>query len=203
MVKLHHLEQSRSQRIVWLLEELGVDYELVHYERDPATRRAPATLKAVHPLGKSPLLEDGDVLLPESGAIVDYLGCRYGNGELSPGRDDPDFPDYLQWLHFAEGSGMFPLLLDMFLEMAGKSAAGLKQHFVAELESSLRYMNEELASRDHFVGDRFSAADVLMTFVLEFASTRTDLAEWPNLEAYVSRMHARPAYLRAIEKGIR
>ena len=176
MIRLHHLEESRSQRIVWLLEELGLDYELVHYERDAATRRAPPALRDVHPLGKSPLLEDGDVRLPESGAIVEHLVARYG---------------------------MFPLLLDMFLDMAGEGAAGLKQHVRAELDLYLSYMDAELAEREWFAGDAFTAADVLMGFAIEFAATRADLTRYPNLARYLERIHARPAHRRAIEKGRR
>jgi len=201
MIRLHHLEQSRSQRIVWLLEELGVEYELVHYARDPATRRAPPELREVHPLGKSPLLEDGELLLPESGAIADYLARRYGDGTLAPDAAAPNYGRYLQWLHFAEGSAMFPLLLDMFLDMAGEGAAGLKQHVGAELGAYLAFMEAELSERDYFAGDDFSAADVLMSFVLEFASSRVDLSDYPKLGAYLERMHARPAYQRAIERG--
>jgi glutathione S-transferase len=201
MIRLYHLEESRSQRIVWLLEELGVDYELVHYERDAVTRRAPPALRAVHPLGKSPLLEDEEVLLPESGAIVEYLVTRHGDGRLAPAPGDPSFPRYLQWLHFAEASGMFPLLLDMFLDMVGEGAAGLKQHVATELALHLSYMDEELAGRDWFAGEAFTAADVMMGFVVEFAATRADLATYPNLARYLERIHARPAYQRALEKG--
>jgi glutathione S-transferase len=201
VIRLHHLEESRSQRIVWLLEELAIDYELVHYGRDPQTRRALPALRVIHPLGKSPVLEDGDVLLPESGAIVDYLVRRYGEGRLAPAENDPEFARYLQWLHFAEASGMFPLLLDMFLEMAGESAAGLRQHIGTELASYLSYMNDELSQREYFAGDAFTAADVMMGFVVEFASTRISLGDHPNLGAYLERMHARPAYQRALEKG--
>ena len=203
MIRLHHLEESRSQRIVWLLEELGVDYELVHYARDATTRRAPPELLAVHPLGKSPVLEDGDIVLPESGAIVDYLVTRYGDGSLAPAPDDPGYARYLEWLHFAEGSGMFPLLLDMFLEMAGESAAGLKGAMASEIDRYLDYLESELENRDYLGGDDFTAADVLNGFVVEFASTRASLADRPNLTAYLGRLHARPAHARALEKGQR
>lgn len=201
MIRVHHLEQSRSQRILWLLEELGLEYEVVHYARDPETRRAPPALRTVHPLGKSPMIEDGDLLLPESGAIADYLVRRYGAGRLSPPEDGPDFGRYLQWLHFAEGSAMFPLLLDMFLGMAGDGGAALAQHVGAELRAMLGHLDDELATRPHFAGEAFSAADVLMTFVLEFASTRVELGDFPHLAEYVGRMHARPAYHRALERG--
>ena len=203
MLTIIHLENSRSDRLIWLLEELGHDYEIQTFERDPETQRAPAEMKALHPFAKAPMLRDGDRVLIESGAIFEYIMARYGDGGLVPKTDDPEWPDYIQWLHFAEASGMFPLLLDMFLDMAGEGAAGLKQHVGTELALYLSYMDAELAEREWFAGDTFTAADVLMGFVVEFAATRADLALYANLAGYLERIHARPAYRRAIEKGRR
>ncbi|MEZ4214949.1 MAG: glutathione S-transferase family protein [Myxococcota bacterium] len=201
MIRVHHLERSRSQRVLWLLEELGVDYEVVRHARDPVTQRAPDALRAVHPLGKSPVIVDGDVVLAESGAIVDYLVVRHGRGALAPHHDDADFPRYLYWLHFAEGSGMFPLLLDLFLGMAGDGAAPLRDAVGAEIDALLAFLERELEGREWLLGARFSAVDPLVSFVAEFASTRRDLAAHPNVRAWLERAHARPAYQRALARG--
>jgi len=201
MIQVHHLERSRSQRILWLLEELGLDYEVVRYARDSVTQRGPASLAKIHPLGKSPVIVDGDVVLAESGAIVDYLVVRHGRGRLAPSHDDPSFPRYLHWLHFAEGSGMFPLLLDLFLGMAGEGAAPLRGAVAQEIDKLLAYLDGELDGRDYFVGGEFTAVDPLMAFVVEFASSRRPLDGAPNLAAYLERVRARPAHRRAVERG--
>jgi glutathione S-transferase len=196
VIKVHHLNASRSIRIVWLLEELGVDYEIVAYLRDPATRLAPPALRAIHPFGKSPVIEDGELVLPESGAIVDYLITRYGDGTLAPGHDDPTFPNYLQWLHAAEGSAMFPLLLDLLLGMVGGDSP-LQGYARSELAKQLDAMDAELSGRDYFAGDELTGADVMMGFVLDFAASRELIGERENLRGYLKRIHARPAYKRA------
>ena len=201
MLVLHHLENSRSQRILWLMEELGLDYEIVHYARDPVTSRAPAALRDVHPLGKSPVLADGDTLLCESGAIVEYLVSRHGDGRLVPASGSPEWARYIQWLHFAEGSAMFPLLLDLFLGMLPEGGAPLGDAVKQEARALLGYLETELEGRDYFAGDEFSAADVLMSFVVDMAQGRGFLEGHERLVAHQERMRARPAYQRAQERG--
>jgi glutathione S-transferase len=198
LLTVYHLNESRSVRILWLLEEIGAPYEIVRFERD-ATRRAPAALAEVHPLGKAPVIRDGDLVLAESGAIVEYLVERHGGGRLAPRPDTAAWGRYLQWLHFAEGSAMFPLLLDLFLGMGmipgGKD--GLLGGFVTtELSRQLDYVEQELGDKDHLLG-AFTAADVMMGFPLELAERQGHLATRPRLLAYVGRLRARPAYARA------
>lgn len=201
MIVVHHLESSRSARILWLLEELGLDYEVVHYARDPLTARAPASLRAVHPLGKSPVIEDGELVLAESGAIVDYLVCRYGEGRLSPDPHAPEFPRYLYWLHFAEGSGIFPLLLDLMLGIAGAGESVLAPAVREEIERTLDSVADALADCPYLAGEEFTAADVLMSFVLEFAEARGHLDTRADASAYLARLRERPAYRRAQERA--
>lgn len=215
MIKVHHLNNSRSQRVLWLLEETGQDYEIVKYERDPQTFRAPDTLKAVHPLGKSPVITDGNVTMAESGAIIEYLVERYGP-DLSPERGSAAHREYLHWLHFAEGSVMPPLLLKLvagqiekarvpfFIKPVTKGIAKkLGKDFVTpELDRLFNYMETALDGRDWFAGDTFSAADIQMSFPLEAAAARAGLDKrYANLTAFLSRIHDRPAYQRAIERG--
>ncbi len=200
MITVHHLNQSRSTRIVWLLEELGLEYQIQRHQRDPATQRAPESLKAVHPLGKSPVIQDGDLVLVESGAIVEYLCRCRADGRLVPAASSPDFPRYLQWLHFAEGSAVLPLLLDLLLGMVPAAAGSFLAGYVeAEIEKVLGFMDEELAERPWFSGEAFSAADLMMTFVVEFASMRGKLEGRANLHAFLERVRARPAFQKAAE----
>jgi glutathione S-transferase len=217
MILVHHLNNSRSQRILWLLEELGVPYEVKRYERDSKTMLAPPELRAVHPLGKSPVISDGDVTVAESGAIVEYLASRYGNGILIPKANTPEYLRYIYWLHFAEGSAMPPLLLKLIFDRieSGKSlpffvrpvARAIAQQVKAamvlpNLQRQLDYMEGELGKHEWFAGPAFSAADVQMSFPLEAASARGGLdAGRPRLWDFLSRIHARPAYQRALEKG--
>ncbi|GAA5234504.1 glutathione S-transferase [Verticiella sediminum] len=216
MIVVHHLNNSRSQRILWLLEELGVDYEIRRYERDPRTMLAPPELRAVHPLGKSPVITDGDVVVAESGAIIEYLVQREG-GKLRPVEGTPERLRYTYWLHFAEGSAMPPLLLALIFNrlpsapmpffarpIARALAKGVRERMIdPQLRSQLAYMEGELASREWFAGDAFTAADVQMSFPLEAAAQRGGLtaAAHPHLSAFLGRIHARPAYRRAIERG--
>ncbi|MDJ0846816.1 MAG: glutathione S-transferase [Myxococcota bacterium] len=200
MITVHHLNASRSTRIVWLLEELGLEYEIELHERDPATQRAPESLRKVHPLGKSPVVQDGDLVLVESGAIVEYLCRCRARGRLVPPESSPDFARYLQWMHFAEGSAVLPLLLDLLLGMVPAAAESFLAGYVEdEIEKVLGYMDDELAGRPWFSGEAFSAADLMMTFVVEFASMRGKLEGRANLHAFLERVHARPAYQRAAE----
>ncbi len=215
MLTVHHLNNSRSQRILWLLEELGLEYDIKRYERDPETMLAPDSLRQVHPLGKSPILTDDDLTLAESGAIVEYLVDRYGNGKLAPAPDTPARLRYTYWLHYAEGSAMPPLLLDLvfnqvkekapfFLRpIAGAIAGRAQSSFIQpQIALHLDYMEAELNKAKWFVSDDFTAADIQLSFPLEAAATRAGLnASRPKLMAFLERIHARPAYQQALDRG--
>ena len=200
MLIVHHLNESRSQRVLWLLEELGLDYEVRFYRRDPTTRLAPPELKQVHPLGKSPVLQDGETRVIESAAILDYLVRRHGGGRLAPDPASPTYDDYVQWMHYAEGSAMLPLLLQLYVGRLGEAGAPLQPRIDGEIANHLGHVDGALADRDHLL-DEFSAADVQMSFVLEVARAFGRLAAYPHADAYLDRLHARPAYGRALERG--
>lgn len=215
MITVHHLNNSRSQRILWLLEETGTEYEIKRYQRDPKTMLAPPELKAVHPLGKSPVITDGALTLAESGAIIDYLASRYGDW-LLPAAGTPERLRCNYWLHFAEGSAMPPLLLKLvfdtlerapmpfFVKPIARGIAGkMKSTYInPQLRQTLDYLEGELGKSEWFAGDTFSAADIQMSFPLEAAASRAGLdASRPKLKAFLERIHARPAYQRALERG--
>ena len=200
MIVVHHLNESRSQRVLWLLEELGAPYEIRHYERDAKTRLAPDALKAVHPLGKSPVVEADCMTLIESGAIVDYLIRRHGGESLRPAVDSADFETYQQWLHYAEGSAMLPLMLNMYVGRLGEAGAPLHPRIQSEMANHLSYVEDTLAGQDWLLGD-FTAADVQMSFVGEVARAMGQMDKYPNMKAWVERFQARPAYKRSLEKG--
>ena len=199
MIVVHHLNESRSQRVLWLLEELGLPYEIRHYTRDAKTRLAPPELKAVHALGKSPVLEDDGLTVIESGAIVDYLIRRHGGGRLQPAQGSREFEVYNQWLHYAEGSAMLPLLLKMYVSRLGEAGAPLKPRIDGELQNHLGYVDSALHGREWLVGNQLSGADIQMSFVGEAA--RGLRASYPNIDAWVRRFQQRPAYRRALERG--
>ena len=202
MITVHHLNDSRSDRILWLLEELEVPYEIKKYERDAMTRYAPAALKAVHPLGKSPVVTDGDRTIAESGAIIDYVIRRYGGGRLQPEPASPLYDQYVHWLHYAEGSATVPLLLQMYtMLMGGGAAPPLQKRIDEEIANHLGYLDRTLAGREFIVGNEFTGADVQITFVAEMATLLGQIGPYSNLRSYLTRMHARPAYRRAIECG--
>lgn len=214
MITVHHLDNSRSQRILWLLEELGVDYEVKHYKRNAETNLAPPELVAIHPLGKAPVVTDGDNTLAESGAIVEYLVERYGNGRLAPPPDSPERLQYRFWLHYAEGSFMPLMLLSLIfsrIEQAplivrpvAKGIAGKVRHSFLQpnIERHLNFMENTLTESAWFAGDKMTAADIQMSFPVEAAAVRTDLSgNYPKLRGYLERIHANPAYQRALEKG--
>ena len=201
MIVVHHLNNSRSQRILWLLEELGVPYEIKFYQRDATTNLAPPELKAVHPLGKSPVITDNGHTIAESGAIVDYLIRTYGHGRLAPASDASDHETYLEWLHYAEGSGMLPLMLLLYTMRLGEAAAPLQGRIDDEINNHLGYVNQALEGREYLVGDVFSGADVQMSFVGEVGRAFGRLGSFPNITAWVERLHARPAFKAALEKG--
>jgi glutathione S-transferase len=201
MLTVHHLNNSRSQRILWLLEELGVAYEIKKYQRDAQTNLAPAELTAVHPLGKSPVITDGDNTIHESGAIVDYIVRRHGNGRLAPTLGSGQHEQYLQWLHYAEGSAMLPLMLKLYTLRLPDGGAALAPRITSELDNHLGFMDRALNGADWFVGGTFSAADIQLSFVPQVAKRLYSLDAFPNLAAFIDRCQARPAYRAALERG--
>jgi len=216
MITLHHLDNSRSQRILWLLEELDVPYEIKRYQRDPKTMLAPPELRLVHPLGKSPVITDGELTVAESGAIIEYLADRYGDGKLLPPAGTPARLRCNYWLHYAEGSAMPPLLLKLVLNRVRTAPAPFFVKPIArgiadkvdrtftdpQLKLHLDYLQAELGAREWFVGDALSAADIQLSFPLEAFAARGGLgSNYPRLGAYLQRIHARPAYRRALERG--
>lgn len=216
MIVVHHLNNSRSQRVLWLLEELGLTYDIKRYERDKKTMLAPPALKRIHPLGKSPVVTDASFTLAESGAIIEYLVERYAGGCLAPARELPAYLRYRYWLHYAEGSLMPPLLLKLvfdkiettpmpfFVKLVAKAISGkAKSSFIMpQVNTHLDYLEAELGKSTWFAGDEFTAADVQMSFPLEAAAARGGLnASRPKLMNYLKQIHARPAYQRALERG--
>ena len=216
MIVVHHLNNSRSQRVLWLLEELGLPYEIKSYQRDPQTMLAPPELRAVHPLGKSPVIADGATVLAESGAILEYLVERHGEGRFAPKPGTPDRVRYTYWMHYAEGSLMPPLLMKLVFDQIAKAkmpfvvrpvaraiADRVRRSFVVpQIERHLDYLEGELGKRDWFAGRAFSAADVQMSFPLEAAQARGGLdAKRPRLMDFLARIRARPAYQRALARG--
>jgi glutathione S-transferase len=213
---VHHLNNSRSQRVLWLLEELGVAYDIKRYERDSETMLAPPSLRKVHPLGKSPVITDGALTVAESGAIIEYLVEQYGDGRLVPPTGRPDRMLYRYWLHYAEGSAMPPLLLKLVFDRIesgpmpllvrpiGRAIARrVKDTYISpQIARHLDFLELELAQRTWFAGDEFTAADIQMSFPLEAAAMRAGLdASRPKLMDFLARIHARPAYRRALERG--
>jgi glutathione S-transferase len=201
MIIVHHLNNSRSQRVLWLLEELGLPYEIKRYERDPKTNLAPPELKAITPLGKSPVIQDGPHTLLESGAILDYLIRRHGDGRLQPDPATATYDEYVQWLHFAEGSAMLPLMLNLYVGRLGEAGAPLQPRIDAEVANYLGYLDSTLGRSPYLVGETFTAADIQMSFIGEIAKAFGKLGSYPNVAAWVERFQARPAYKQAIERG--
>ena len=201
MIIVHHLNNSRSQRILWLLEELAIPYELKCYQRDPKTNLAPPELKAINALGKSPVIEDGAQKLIESSAIIDYLIRRHGDGRLQPDPSTPAYDEYVQWLHFAEGSAMLPLMMNLYVSRLKEAGAPLQPRIDSELARHLGYADAALKGRQFFVGDSLTGADIQMSFVAEVAASFKRLGPYPDLAAWIGRMHARPAFQRSIDKG--
>jgi glutathione S-transferase len=201
MLTLHHLNDSRSQRILWLLEELGTPHEIKRYQRDAQTRLAPPELKAVHPLGKSPIIVDGEVRIAESGAIVDYIIRRYGKGAMMPAPDSAEYEAYNEWLHYSEGSAMLPLMLNLYVGRLKEAGSPLHPRIDSELANHLGYVEGALKGKEFFVGNSLTGADIQMSFVGEMAKVFDRLGPYPDLSAWLSRMHARPAFQRSVEKG--
>ncbi|MDI2595283.1 glutathione S-transferase [Pseudomonas sp. 681] len=201
MIIVHHLNNSRSQRILWLLEELAIPYELKLYQRDPKTNLAPPELKAINALGKSPVIEDGSQKLIESGAIIDYLIRRYGQGRLQPDPATEAYDQYVQWLHFAEGSAMLPLMLNLYVGRLGEAGAPLHPRINSEVANYLGYIDTALSQSDYLLGDELSGADIQMSFIGEIARAQGKLVDYPHIGAWVQRFQARPAYIAALKKG--
>ena len=206
---VHHLNNSRSQRILWLLEEIGAPYEVKYYDRDPVTNLAPPELLAVHPLGKSPVIEEsgdsasggrGRVII-ESGAITEYLCERHGGGHLVPERGSDDHISHLEWLHFAEGSAMTPILLRIYTARLGEAAAPIEPRIAQQLDAHFAYMESRVGANGHFIGNDLSAADIMLSFPAEIAIMQGMAPRYPKLAAFVNACHDRPAWRRAREKG--
>lgn len=215
MIVVHHLENSRSQRVLWLLEELGLPYEVRRYERDKKTMLAPPELKAIHPLGKSPVITDGDVVVAESGNIIEYLVETHGGGKLIPAAGTPERLRYRYWLHYAEGSVMPLMVMTLIFSKLAPMSPFFLRPLMRAIEGNVRarflgpqtrlhldYLEAELGKGEWFAGQDFSAADVQMSFPLEAAASRGGLdASRPRLAAFLKKIHARPAYQRALAKG--
>ena len=201
MITLHHLNNSRSQRILWLLEELGAPYEIRAYQRDAVTNLAPPELKGAHPLGKSPVITDGDIVIAESGAIVDYIVRKHGHGRLAPAPGTREHEAYLEWLHYAEGSAMLPLMINLYVMRLGEAGAPLKERIDSEIDNHLGYIEAALAGHDFILAEGFSGADVQLSFVGEVARAFGKLEAYPNIAAWVARLHDRPAFKASIDKG--
>jgi glutathione S-transferase len=201
MITVHHLEMSRSHRVLWMLEEIGAPYEMVTHQRNPMTRLAPPELKAIHPLGKAPVIVDGGVVIAESGAIIEYLVETYAGGRFKPAAGSPEWREYLQWMHFAEGSAMLPLLLKLYTTFLGEAAGPLMPRIDGEIDNHFSFMNGALNGREFVLTSGFSAADVQCAYVLEGAAATGALSRYANLGVYHERIKARPAYQRAVEKG--
>jgi glutathione S-transferase len=202
MLEVHHLNNSRSQRVLWLLEELGTAYRIVPYQRDAKTMLAPPSLKAIHPLGKSPVIRDGDQVIAESGAIIEYLVERYGDGKFTPPKNTPAFERYRYWMHYAEGSLMPPLLIKLYLGRVGEPAKALLERIEGQIQMHLDYIESALGSNAFITGAEFTAADVQVSFPVELVATQGLLGEkHPQLRKWLQRLHQRPAYTRALEKG--
>lgn len=201
MLTVHHLNNSRSQRVLWLLEELELDYDIKFYARNAETNLAPPELEAIHPLGKSPVLTDGDATIIESGAIIDYILRHHGAGRLLPAAGTASHESYLQWLHYSEGSAMLPLMLRMYTSRLPDGGAALQPRITEELDRHLGYMDHALDGVDWFVDNSLSGADIQLSFVAEIAPLLHPQGVFPNLEAFRHRCQARPAYQRALARG--
>jgi len=199
MIKLHHLNKSRSKRIIWLLEELEVDYEIVAYQRNTETFLAPDELKNVHPLGKSPVIEDDGLVIAESGAITDYLITNYGKGKFAPATGTAEFIDYQQWLHFAESSAILPLLLKMFVQKDGAKTQFLEGYADAETAKVISYFNNRLEGKRYLVGDTLTGADFMMSFIVEIVKNAGQLAHFKNLVKYDEQLQSHEKFHTANE----
>jgi glutathione S-transferase len=214
MITVHHLNNSRSQRVLWLLEELGAIYEVRRYERDAKTMMAPRALKDIHPLGKSPVITENGTTIAETGAIIDYLLETHGDGRFIPKAGTPERLRYTYWMHYAEGSAMTPLLLKLVFNGIAANAPGLMRGLVKavmqaaeqrvadpQIALHVNYWDKELSKSRWFAGEEFSAADIMMSFPLEAAASRAGARSRPMIASFLDRIHARPAYVTALKKG--
>ena len=213
MIVVHHLNNSRSQRVLWLLEELGLPYEIKPYQRDSQTMLAPPELRAVHPLGKSPVITDGDITVAETGAIVEYILETYGKGRLIPPPGTAERRAYTYWLHYAEGSAMPPFVMRLVFGRVATNAPALMKpvakgiadgviaNFIdPQIKHQMAWWEATLAKTAWFAGDDFTAADIMMSFPAE-VSKRIGAADYPHVAKFVETIHARPAYQKALERG--
>lgn len=201
MLKLHHLNDSRSFRVFWLLEELGLPFEWVPHQRHPETRMGPPALKAAHPIGKAPALETEHGTIVESGAIIDFILRRHGGGGLAPADDSPDLARYLEWMNIAVSIGTTPIMLKVYGLAAGLAGTEFDQRADAEFAAVLDYIEQALDGHDFLVGDALSAADIQVSFIAELARALIGIDGYPNMAAWLQRLHARPAFRAAIAKG--
>ncbi len=203
MIIVHHLNRSRSKRVIWLLEELALEYQIMYHQRDPKTQLAPKTLQAVHPLAKAPVIEDGDKVLCESSVILEYILNTYTDGStLRPAINSPEYYQYLEWLNFAEGSLSLAVISKLFLSMEDRTdEQALDAYIAKELELNLSYIETTLSEQNYFAGDEFSAADIMMTIMLEIAQQIGLLEGKPHISTYLDLVQTRAAYLQAAEKG--
>lgn len=201
MLVVHHLNESRSQRILWLLEELGTPYEIAFHQRDAETRLAPAELIAVHPLGKSPVIVDDGRVVHESGAVIDYIIRKHGKGRMAPTPGTTEHEAYLQWLHYAEGSAMLPLMMLMYVMRLGEAGAPLHPRIESEIANHMSYVEGALDGRDYLLGSEPTGADVQMSFIPEVLKAFGKLDAYPNMAAWIERIHARPAWKAGLDKG--
>ncbi len=199
MIKLHHLNKSRSKRIIWLLEELGVDYDIIAYQRNKETFLAPDELKQIHPLGKAPVIEDNGKVITESGAITDYLITQYGKGKFMPNQQSESYIDYQQWLHFAESSAMVPFLLKLFITKDGCKTNFIADYADHEIGKILSYVNQHLKGRKYFVDDNLTGADFMMSFVIEKVAESGMLSNFAEIERYFERLNTYESYRTANE----
>ncbi|RYV03530.1 glutathione S-transferase family protein [Shewanella sp. OPT22] len=202
MITVHHLNQSRSKRVLWLLEELNLPYELINHQRDPITQLAPESLKAIHPLAKAPVIVDGDVTLCESGAIMEYILNQNELGSLRPQTNSAEYYAYLEWLHFAEGSLSLPVISTLFMQMETRDGTQAMDHYIGkEVALDFGYIETTLEKKSFFAGDNFTAADIMMTFTLEIAHRLGLLKNRPRTKNYLERVQSREAYKKAQSFG--
>lgn len=199
MIKLHHLNKSRSKRIIWLLEELGVDYEVIAYQRDSQTFLAPAELKAIHPLGKSPVIEDDGLVIAESGAMTEYLINKYAADKLAPKIGTPEYVAYSQWIHFAESSAILPLLLKMFVDKDGCETNFMAAYADTEITKVISYFDAALEGKTYLVAEQLTGADIMMSFIVEILANNNVLDNFVHLSRYSKQLHSHASLLKAIE----
>jgi len=202
MITVHHLNQSRSSRVIWLLEELQLPYQIVNYQRDETTRLAPASLGEVHPLNKAPVVVDGDIVLCESGAVMEYIIDQDEDKRLRPEAGTAEYYRYLEWLHFAEGSLSLPLITNLFMQMEERGGTQAMDGYIAkEIALDFAYIESTLSDASYFAGEAFTAADIMMTFMLEIAALQGILEGRESTKAYLERIQQRPAYQKAKSFG--